>query len=56
MSKTILHTTTRAWRLGQQVLAAKRTNICPVSAILESEHGKLICSAKVGKGLIDLLG
>ncbi len=47
LEKTIRHSVSRAWRLGQAVLHARKVKSSPVQAILEHEGGTLICRGKV---------
>lgn len=43
----ILYTTSKAIRLGETVLAARRAHADPIEAVLEAAHGKLMFTGKV---------
>src|SRR5262249_26769382 len=43
----ILHTTSKAIRLGQRVEAARRAHEDPVAAVVSSENGRLLFTGKI---------
>ena len=47
LSKTILYSISRAWRIGHAVLLARCKKSSPIDAILSVTNGKLLCRGKV---------
>lgn len=43
----VKYTLSRIWRLGREILQARKEKLSPVEAILEHEGGKLLFKGKV---------
>lgn len=56
LHKTVLHSLSRAWRLGDTVLKARAENRSAVDAVLKCEKGKLLIYGKIQKIMRETTG